>query len=284
METSSNNQKYYLHFNGERQGPFTIKEIEENEVEINSDTLVWTKGMKEWDKAENIKDFENLINSHLPPNIPFENNDIDPEDIPPIPTYIPKTDSDKSSEEDTKKSTEAPNQESTSQNNFNNPDQTTKTNSQDFELHPERNANNSEKKAIIIVFAIVAVLSLLFYFLSVNARNKKNEAQLQLQQQIIEDHQEKIQAQQLAERQNKIKQLNEIIATLKIERDDALVYLKSSEIELNDLQQFKFLRTASEKSSQIRTQLSMIQGWEAEVNRLNNEIQKFQREIEQLRY
>jgi hypothetical protein len=67
MESSPNNQKYYLHFNGERQGPFTIKEIEENEVEINSDTLVWTKGMKEWDKAENIKDFENLINSHLPP-------------------------------------------------------------------------------------------------------------------------------------------------------------------------------------------------------------------------
>ena len=107
---------------------------------------------------------------------------------------------------------------------------------------------------------------------------------MQQQQQIIEDHQKKIQAQQLAERQDKIKQLNEIVETLKIERDEAQVYLRSSEIELNNLQQFHFLRSASEKNNQIRSQLSMIQGWEAEVNRLNNEIQKFQREIAQLRY
>jgi len=290
MEPSSNNQKYYLHFNGERQGPFTIKEIEENGVEVNSNTLVWTKGMKEWDKAENIKDFDNSINSHLPPNISFENNDIDSEVIPPIPKDNPKTDSDKSSEADTKKSIKPLNQEYTNQNNFNNSGHTTKTNSQNFREQKEINAN--KKKAIVIVSGIVVVLSLVVYFVNTNAENNRNDAQLQLkletqlqqQQQIIEDHQKKIQAQQLAERQDKIKQLNEIVETLKIERDEAQVYLRSSEIELNNLQQFHFLRSASEKNNQIRSQLSMIQGWEAEVNRLNNEIQKFQREIAQLRY
>ena len=284
MEPSSKNKKYYVYFKGERKGPFTIKEFEENELEIYSDTLVWTKGMKEWDKSENIKDFENLINSHLPPNIPSENNDIDLEDIPPIPTENPKMDSDKSSEKDAKKSTEDLSQESTTQNHVNNPEQTTTSNSQDFELQPEINAINSEKKAIAIVSAIVVILTMVVFFINANAKNKRNEDLLLQQQHTIEEHQKKIQAQQLAERQNKIKQLNEILKTLKIERDDALVYLRSSEIDLNDLQQFKFLRTASEKSQQIRNQLSLIQGWEAEVNRLNIEIQKIQREIEQLKY
>ena len=279
---SSNNQKYFLHYNGEKQGPFSLKEIDEKEIEIHSDTLVWTKGMKEWEKAENIKDFEHLVNCHLPPDIPIENQNSDSDEIPPIPTENTKTDSAKNTVGNDKEDANAYRQ--TSNNHSDIPETIEQNISQKIEEQPEEGSHNDKRKAIAIVSAIVVILTLVVFFINANAKNKRNEHLLLQQQQTIEEHQKKIQAQQLAERQNKIKQLNEILKTLKIERDDALVYLRSSEIDLNDLQQFKFLRTASEKSQQIRNQLSLIQGWEAEVNRLNNEIQKIQREIEQLKY
>lgn len=279
---SSNNQKYYLHYNGEKQGPFSLKEIDEKEIEIHSDTLVWTKGMKAWEKAEKIEDFDQLVNRHLPPDLPNENHNSDSDEIPPIPTENTNKHSTQNTIENDKLNSNTSSQKS--DHNSDIPKSSEQKKSEQINKQILKNNYNNKRKAIVIVSVIVVILTLVIFFVDANSKNKRNEALLQLQQQTIEEHQKKIQAQQAAERNNKIKQLNEILATLKIERDEALVYLRSSEIQLNDLQQFKFLRTASEKNQQIRNQLSLIQGWEDEVNRLNNEIQKIQREIERLKY
>ena len=62
---------YFLVLNGQQQGGYDITKIEEmyKSQVINGDTLVWTKGMLQWQKMSECKDFDDLI-SNCPPPIP----------------------------------------------------------------------------------------------------------------------------------------------------------------------------------------------------------------------
>lgn len=65
-------KKYYLAIEGKQQGPFDFEAIMQkyNGAEINGDTLVWTKGMAQWQKLSSVEDFALLFDSDCPPPIP----------------------------------------------------------------------------------------------------------------------------------------------------------------------------------------------------------------------
>lgn len=61
---------YYLAIGGQQQGPFETRVIEQmyHERTIGADTLVWTKGMRQWQKLSECADFDQLF--YCPPPIP----------------------------------------------------------------------------------------------------------------------------------------------------------------------------------------------------------------------
>lgn len=62
---------YYLAIGGQQQGPFAKEVVEQkyNDQSINDDTLVWTKGMRQWQRISDCPDFDYLT-SNCPPPIP----------------------------------------------------------------------------------------------------------------------------------------------------------------------------------------------------------------------
>ncbi|MBD5283154.1 MAG: DUF4339 domain-containing protein [Bacteroides sp.] len=46
--------KYFAMINGERKGPYTLDELAE--AGVTPETYVWSKGMKDWEKAEEVAD------------------------------------------------------------------------------------------------------------------------------------------------------------------------------------------------------------------------------------
>ena len=65
-------KKYYLAMEGKQQGPFDFETIVQkyHRAEINAVTLVWTKGMPQWQKLSACEDFASLTDSDCPPPIP----------------------------------------------------------------------------------------------------------------------------------------------------------------------------------------------------------------------
>ena len=65
-------KKYYLAIEGKQQGPFDFETIVRKcqGEEINAATLVWTKGMAQWQKLSACEDFASLADSDCPPPIP----------------------------------------------------------------------------------------------------------------------------------------------------------------------------------------------------------------------
>lgn len=60
-------KQYFIFLNKEKQGPYTFSELEK--LNINSNSLIWTKGMDDWTKASNIEEL-NIILENLPPPLP----------------------------------------------------------------------------------------------------------------------------------------------------------------------------------------------------------------------
>lgn len=104
---------------------------------------------------------------------------------------------------------------------------------------------------IIIAFLVVGSIGTLLYL------NQQAEMHRQ-----IEVQQAKIQQQELESLNSKYNQ--------------AITNLRAAEIDLNEIQKFQLLRTASEKQQQIEEQLQYIRSWENEVDRLKREIDKIQ--------
>lgn len=62
--------------------------------------------------------------------------------------------------------------------------------------------------------------------------------------------------------------------SLYYEYNQAITNLRAAEIRLNEIQEFRLLRTPSKKQQQIQQQLEYIMAWENEVDRLKMEIDK----------
>ncbi len=65
-------KKYFLAVNGQQQGPFDYAAVEQKYEanQITNDTLVWAKGMAQWQKLSGCDDFSSLVDSNCPPPIP----------------------------------------------------------------------------------------------------------------------------------------------------------------------------------------------------------------------
>lgn len=63
---------YYLAISGKRQGPFDTKTIEDKiaDGQIDENTLIWKKGLKQWIKLCDMEEFQHLLNEDCPPPIP----------------------------------------------------------------------------------------------------------------------------------------------------------------------------------------------------------------------
>ena len=67
--------EYYVAIDGQQSGPFETKELISliRDGVITPDSLVWKKGMKNWVKADSVKELESLfenVESSIPPALP----------------------------------------------------------------------------------------------------------------------------------------------------------------------------------------------------------------------
>ncbi len=62
---------YHLVLNNEKHGPVNLQQIAEmiDRGEVNENTLVWTRGLAEWQSAETFREIASLLNNQ-PPDIP----------------------------------------------------------------------------------------------------------------------------------------------------------------------------------------------------------------------
>jgi membrane protease subunit (stomatin/prohibitin family) len=63
---------YYVVISGKREGPFEGNVVEQKFIngEINENTLIWKKGLKNWEMISDIEDFKHLLDENCPPPIP----------------------------------------------------------------------------------------------------------------------------------------------------------------------------------------------------------------------
>jgi len=131
-------------------------------------------------------------------------------------------------------------------------------------------------KLILFISALVIALVGILVYQNQQAKieSKINQQSLQLQ-----DQNWKIQQQESAEEAQKAeadkKQRAADLATLQSQYDNALNTLRKCQIQLNDDQKFKLLRTPAEKQSELDRDLESIRNWEKEVDRLKKEIKNY---------
>lgn len=231
-------KKFYIHKDGQQEGPFTTAELKENQ--ITRDTMTWYEGADNWKKAEEIEELRELFIS-IPP--PFQTNPV----IAP-PPFV---------------------------------DKAVKT-----ETQPKK------KKTTLIVIISIVLLVIIGASIYENQHAKQLRIESQIQEQI------QLQNMKLQEQNAKIQQQEEIeaarkaeatqnqnaaneaqkaanLADLQAQYDNAVTNLRKWKIQLNDDQQFKLLRTSVEKQAQLDRDLEAIRNWEKEVERLQNEINKY---------
>jgi hypothetical protein len=66
--------------------------------------------------------------------------------------------------------------------------------------------------------------------------------------------------------------------------ENSHIELEAAKYKLNDIQGFHFLRTESEKSYQIKSQIQLIKDWETHIRKLQFEISNLQAEVQSLSY
>jgi len=137
-------------------------------------------------------------------------------------------------------------------------------------------------KLVIIIVLVVLIVGFLFEALYRGYQVKQNEIQEQIDEQREKiDEQEKIEEERRVEKEKQIKKEKAIqrqaeLDMLKYEYDQALINYQAAQIQLNSIQEFKFLRTESEKQQQVQDQLEIISDWASEIERIENELKKYQ--------
>lgn len=105
-----------------------------------------------------------------------------------------------------------------------------------------------------------------------------HEQQVSMQNEINE-HNDYIKEQErirVAEEERRAKEARQReFNKLKRQYDQAVNRVRAEYIELDQIQEFHFLRTIEEKEQQIETQLSVIRSWENEVQRLKNILNQY---------
>ncbi len=214
--------KFYIHIDGQQQGPFTTDELKD--LKIARETMVWFEGEEDWKKAIEIEELQEIIKSIPPPLV------------------------DKEIENEKK-------------------------------LIDKEKPSRKKKGLTVVVFVILLIGAIGSYWYIIQ-QAKQVEMLRQIEEQKIKIQElESIKADRLAEEQ---KQKIDAIAfqrqleleSLNYELNQAITNLRAAEIRLNEIQEFRLLRTPSKKQQQIQQQLEYIMAWENEVDRLKMEIDK----------
>ena len=62
-------RQYFIHDGHTKKGPFNFDELKD--YRLKKDTLVWYEGLKEWTRAEQLKDFNDYFTPQIiPPPLP----------------------------------------------------------------------------------------------------------------------------------------------------------------------------------------------------------------------
>jgi hypothetical protein len=133
---------------------------------------------------------------------------------------------------------------------------------------------NSKSYPFIWLIIGTLLISGIGYFIYGSQRMKQDVMQNQIdtQQQYLDQQQ----AEQQAEEEHLAEEARQReIQKLKRRYDEALTRLRAANIKLNQLQEFHFLRTPSEKQEQIENQLEVIRSWENELENVKNRLNQY---------
>jgi len=149
---------------------------------------------------------------------------------------------------------------------------------EDAKISIDKEKPSRKKKGLTVVVIVILLIGALGSYWYIIQQAKQVEMLRQIEEQKIKIQElEDIKADRLA-----IEQKNAAIASqrqlefesLYNELNQAITNLRAAEIRLNEIQEFRLLRTPSKKQKQIQQQLEYIRSWENEVDRLNMEIDK----------
>ena len=72
-DRENDSTKYSILINNQQSGPYSINQLQDfaRNGNINADTLVWTQGMGQWEKAGNIKELSFMFAPFVPPSRPL---------------------------------------------------------------------------------------------------------------------------------------------------------------------------------------------------------------------
>lgn len=127
----------------------------------------------------------------------------------------------------------------------------------------------TRRNVLIIFLSALTVIFGTYSYVSEQAnierRLEEQNAKIQKQERI-EDARKADAAKQQREKE---------LAKLKYQYDNAVTTLRSEKLQLNEIEQFQFLRTSDEKQQQIKRQLQIIRTCENEVTRTKQELEQY---------
>jgi hypothetical protein len=150
---------------------------------------------------------------------------------------------------------------------------------EDAKISSDKEKPSRKKKGLTVVVFLILLIGAFGSYWYIIQQAKQVEMLRQIEEQKIKIQElEDIKADRLA-----IEQKNAAIASqrqlefesLYNELNQAITNLRAAEIRLNEIQEFRLLRTPSKKQQQIQQQLDYIMAWENEVDRLKMEIDKY---------
>jgi hypothetical protein len=143
----------------------------------------------------------------------------------------------------------------------------------DLTSETKKNASNSSKSYLSGAIALVLLIGF-FVFIYVDQKSKQEELQYQLELQnakLLE--QERIEEERKAEELRAQRAAK--LSALRTEYDQALTNLRAAKMKMDEINEFRLLRTRDEKEQQVRDQLEVIRYWENEEDRLRKVIESF---------
>ncbi len=150
---------------------------------------------------------------------------------------------------------------------------------EDAKISIDKEKPSRKKKGLTVVVFVILLIGALGAYWYIIQQAKQVEMLRQIEEQKIKIQElEDIKADRLAVEQKKAAIASQIqleLESLYYELNQAITNLRAAEIRLNEIQEFRLLRTPSKKQQQIQQQLEYIMAWENEVDRLKMEIDKY---------
>jgi hypothetical protein len=235
---------YYLHNGIESSGPFGLEELKNKK--ITRTTPVWREGMEDWKPAGEVEELKSILHV-IPP--PLRNAVT----TPPIQSPEKKM------------------------------------------VNPMILGINRKVFFMIFGFVVLTIGTVIFNVLQENRRaefeaknnkTERNNQQFKLQQAEIEEQKNLIAEQKLrdAERIKKERKLKINAKLVEIQKTiiEKHTYYEDAKNKLTDATAFKILRTTDERNEEISLIQNDIQYWKKEIEKLENEMNLLNLELERL--